>query len=84
MLTSETRNVEGDGRARSRPSETAPVSVDRRNFLRGSGLAIGGLAAMAATGSNKAEAREFWARAMSADPDNETLRETLARLNVEL
>ena len=32
----------------------------------------------------QAEARDFWARAMNSDPDNETLRETLARLNVEL
>ncbi|MEZ5651392.1 MAG: tetratricopeptide repeat protein [Burkholderiaceae bacterium] len=32
----------------------------------------------------KAEARAFWAKAQTEDPDNETLRETLARLNVEL
>lgn len=32
----------------------------------------------------KDEARRLWASAQSEDPDNETLRETLARLNVEL
>ncbi|MFT3801932.1 MAG: tetratricopeptide repeat protein [Burkholderiaceae bacterium] len=31
-----------------------------------------------------AEAREMWAAAMKADPANETLKETLARLNVSL
>lgn len=31
-----------------------------------------------------AEARKYWAQAMSQDPDNEILRKTLARLNINL
>ena len=30
------------------------------------------------------EARKYWAQAMTRDPDNEILRKTLARLNINL
>src|SRR5680860_41533 len=42
--------------ARTPAASAAATGVDRRTFLRGSGLAIGGLAAVAATGSTVAPA----------------------------
>ncbi|MCB1310920.1 MAG: formate dehydrogenase subunit alpha [Sedimentitalea sp.] len=48
------RKKTNQGAARAKPAElrtrTASVPIDRRSFLRGSGLAIGGLAALGATG----------------------------------
>ena len=50
MLRKKTNGVASRPRNASVLSQIAAKSVDRRAFLRGSGLAIGGLAAVAATG----------------------------------
>ena len=50
MLRKKTNGVARRPQRTSILSEVAQTSVDRRAFLRGSGLAIGGLAAVAATG----------------------------------
>ncbi|MEO1494216.1 MAG: molybdopterin-dependent oxidoreductase, partial [Pseudomonadota bacterium] len=50
MLRKKTNGVAGRPRNESILSNIAAKSVDRRSFLRGSGLAVGGLAAIAATG----------------------------------
>jgi formate dehydrogenase major subunit len=42
--------------ARSSIIQNSATTVDRRGFLRGSGLAIGGLAAIAATGGTVTQA----------------------------
>ena len=47
MLRKKTNGVAGRPRSESVLSQVAAKSVDRRAFLRGSGLAIGGLAAAA-------------------------------------
>ena len=49
MLRKKTNGVAGRPRSASVLSTIAEKSVDRRSFLRGSGLAIGGLAAIGAT-----------------------------------
>ena len=50
MLRKKTNGVARRSQRTSILSEVANKSVDRRDFLRGSGLAIGGLTAIAATG----------------------------------
>ncbi len=52
------KKTNGSARRSQRPSVTPAASstVDRRTFLRGSGLAIGGLAAVAATGGTVTQA----------------------------
>ncbi|MEO0621959.1 MAG: molybdopterin-dependent oxidoreductase [Pseudomonadota bacterium] len=58
MLRKKTNGVAGRPRSASPLAQMAAKSVDRRSFLRGSGLAVGGLAALGATGGTvtKAEA----------------------------
>ncbi|MEP0522226.1 MAG: formate dehydrogenase subunit alpha [Hyphomicrobiales bacterium] len=58
MLRKKTNGVARRSREESVLSRVASTSVDRRGFLRGSGLAVGGLAALTATGGTvrKAEA----------------------------
>ncbi|PCJ90470.1 MAG: formate dehydrogenase [Hyphomicrobiales bacterium] len=58
MLRKKTNGVARRSRDESILSRVASTSVDRRGFLRGSGLAVGGLAALTATGGTvrKAEA----------------------------
>ncbi|GMG84236.1 formate dehydrogenase subunit alpha [Paralimibaculum aggregatum] len=50
MLRKKTNGVAGRPRQMSPLAQAANTAVDRRAFLRGSGLAIGGLAALGATG----------------------------------
>jgi formate dehydrogenase major subunit len=50
MLRKKTNGVARGPRNASILSQAAETSLDRRTFLRGSGLAIGGLGALAATG----------------------------------
>ncbi|WP_306262648.1 formate dehydrogenase subunit alpha [Pararhizobium sp. IMCC21322] len=59
MLRKKTNGIARRSRDESVLSRAASTSVDRRGFLRGSGLAIGGLAALTATGGTvrKAEAQ---------------------------
>ncbi len=56
MLRKKTNGVAGRPRTESLLSTIAAKSVDRRAFLRGSGLTIGGLAAVAATGGTVQQA----------------------------
>ena len=56
MLRKKTNGVARRPQRTSILSEAANASVDRRAFLRGSGLAIGGLAAIAATGGTVQQA----------------------------
>ena len=56
MLRKKTNGVARRPQRTSILSEAANASVDRRAFLRGSGLAIGGLAAVAATGGTVTQA----------------------------
>ena len=56
MLRKKTNGVVRRPQRTSILSEVANASVDRRAFLRGSGLAIGGLAAVAATGGTVTQA----------------------------
>ena len=56
MLRKKTNGVAGRPRNESILSQAAQKSVDRRAFLRGSGLAIGGLSALAATGGTVTKA----------------------------
>jgi formate dehydrogenase major subunit len=56
MLRKKTNGVARRPQRTSILSEAANASVDRRAFLRGSGLAIGGLAAVAATGGTVQQA----------------------------
>ncbi|HSF94066.1 MAG TPA: formate dehydrogenase subunit alpha [Thermohalobaculum sp.] len=56
MLRKKTNGVAGRPRTESILSQAAHASVDRRAFLRGSGLAIGGLTAVAATGGTVTKA----------------------------
>ncbi|MGB1388395.1 MAG: formate dehydrogenase, partial [Paracoccaceae bacterium] len=56
MLRKKTNGVARRPQRTSILSEVANASVDRRAFLRGSGLAIGGLAAIAATGGSVQQA----------------------------
>ncbi|MBB3987458.1 formate dehydrogenase major subunit [Sagittula marina] len=56
MLRKKTNGVARRPQRTSILSEVAKTSVDRRGFLRGSGLAIGGLAAIAATGGTVQQA----------------------------
>ncbi|MDH3665536.1 MAG: formate dehydrogenase subunit alpha [Paracoccaceae bacterium] len=57
MLRKKTNGVAGRPRSESILSKAAQKSVDRRAFLRGSGLAIGGLTALAATGGTVTKAQ---------------------------
>ncbi len=56
MLRKKTNGIARRSQRPSILSEVANASVDRRAFLRGSGLAIGGLAAIAATGGTVQQA----------------------------
>ena len=56
MLRKKTNGVAGRPRSESILSKAAQKSVDRRAFLRGTGLAIGGLSALAATGGTVTKA----------------------------
>ncbi|MEY8881173.1 formate dehydrogenase subunit alpha [Donghicola sp. XS_ASV15] len=66
MLRKKTNGVARSTQRASLLSAAAEKSVDRRAFLRGSGLAIGGLTALGVTGGTvtKAEAQESVARAV--------------------
>jgi formate dehydrogenase major subunit len=66
MLRKKTSGVMRTGHRSPLLHAVAEKSVDRRSFLRGSGLAIGGLAAVAATGGTvqRAEAQSAVARAV--------------------
>ncbi|MCA0922469.1 formate dehydrogenase subunit alpha [Pseudooceanicola nanhaiensis] len=57
MLRKKTNGVARRPQRTSILSDVAHASVDRRAFLRGSGLAIGGLAAIAATGGTVTQAK---------------------------
>ena len=56
MLRKKTNGVARRSQRTSILSDVAEKSVDRRAFLRGSGLAIGGLAAISATGGMVSQA----------------------------
>ncbi|SFB72009.1 formate dehydrogenase subunit alpha [Tropicimonas isoalkanivorans] len=56
MLRKKTNGVARRGQRTTLLAEAANASVDRRAFLRGSGLAIGGLSAIAATGGTVTQA----------------------------
>ncbi|MFQ5565110.1 MAG: molybdopterin-dependent oxidoreductase, partial [Paracoccaceae bacterium] len=56
MLRKKTNGVARRPRSESILSKAAQKSVDRRAFLRGSGLAIGGLSALAVTGGTVTKA----------------------------
>ncbi len=56
MLRKKTNTVARRTRTNGILADVAETSVDRRAFLRGSGLAIGGLAAIAATGGSVTQA----------------------------
>ncbi|WP_224825710.1 formate dehydrogenase subunit alpha [Cognatishimia sp. MH4019] len=56
MLRKKTNGVARRSQRTSILSQAAETSVDRRTFLRGSGLAIGGLAAISATGGTVTQA----------------------------
>ncbi|MXU66454.1 formate dehydrogenase subunit alpha [Oceanomicrobium pacificus] len=60
MLRKRTDGTSGPASRRSTLGQIARTSVDRRSFLRGSGLAVGGLAAFGATGGmvSRASAQE--------------------------
>ncbi|THH34851.1 formate dehydrogenase [Aliishimia ponticola] len=66
MLRKKTNGVARRPQRTSILSEAANTSVDRRAFLRGSGLAIGGLAAIAGTGGTVAPANAATAAATGA------------------
>ncbi|MDJ1017299.1 MAG: formate dehydrogenase subunit alpha [Paracoccaceae bacterium] len=57
MLRKKTRGTAQTGRTRGVIAQAGAAKVDRRSFLRGSGLAVGGLAAMAAVGGRVAPAQ---------------------------
>jgi len=56
MLRKKTNGVAGRPRTESPLTKLAETSLDRRSFLRGSGLAVGGLAALGATGGTVSKA----------------------------
>ena len=56
MLRKKTNGVARRSQRTGILSDVAEKSVDRRAFLRGSGLAIGGLAAISATGGSVTQA----------------------------
>ncbi|MEP0565223.1 MAG: formate dehydrogenase, partial [Paracoccaceae bacterium] len=56
MLRKKTNGVARRSQRTGLMSDMAEKSVDRRSFLRGSGLAIGGLAAISATGGTVTQA----------------------------
>ncbi|MDI3334871.1 formate dehydrogenase subunit alpha [Defluviimonas aestuarii] len=56
MLKRKTSGVQRTGQRRSMIAAVGEATVDRRSFLRGSGLAIGGLAAIGATGGTVRQA----------------------------
>lgn len=63
MLRKKTNGVARRPQRTSILSKVAESSVDRRAFLRGSGLAIGGLAAISATGGSVTKANAATAAA---------------------
>jgi formate dehydrogenase major subunit len=70
MLRKKTNGVARGPRTESILLKAAQASVDRRAFLRGSGLAIGGLTALAATGGTVTKAE---AAAAARQPRSEPL-----------
>ncbi|SFS19973.1 formate dehydrogenase subunit alpha [Yoonia litorea] len=64
MLRKKTNGIARRSQRTSILSDVANTSVDRRGFLRGSGLAIGGLAAIAATGGTVQKAQAAGAATM--------------------
>ena len=66
MLRKKTNGVARRPQRTSILSEAANASVDRRAFLRGSGLAIGGIAAIAATGGTVKQASAASAAGLGA------------------
>ena len=62
-------------------SDIAEKSVDRRSFLRGSGLAIGGLAAISATGGTVTQASAQTAANGAVKTDQIRLYALLSRLH---
>ena len=57
MLRRKTNGVSTSRRQGSTLASVANKTVDRRSFLRGSGLAIGGLAAVGAVGGTVTKAK---------------------------
>ncbi|MEO1309100.1 MAG: formate dehydrogenase, partial [Pseudomonadota bacterium] len=57
MLRKKTNGSVRSHRAGSALRQVGSTKVDRRSFLRGSGLAVGGLAAIAATGGRVTKAQ---------------------------
>ena len=66
MLRKKTNGVARRPQRTSILSDVARSKIDRRAFLRGSGLAIGGLAAIAATGGTVQQANAATAAATGA------------------
>ncbi|MEP2639723.1 formate dehydrogenase subunit alpha [Roseobacter sp.] len=78
MLRKKTNSVAHRAGRTNILSETANKSVDRRSFLRGSGLAIGGLAAISATGGTVTQA----SAATSAVGSVETIKSVCTHCSV--
>ena len=78
MLRKKTNGVARRSQRTSILSEVANKSVDRRDFLRGSGLAIGGLTAIAATGGAVTQA----AAASAANQSVETIKSVCTHCSV--
>ncbi|WP_306153056.1 formate dehydrogenase subunit alpha [Roseovarius sp. MMSF_3281] len=78
MLRKKTNGVARRPQRTSILSEVAGTSVDRRAFLRGSGLAIGGLAAIGATGGTVTKANA----ATAADGAVETVKSVCTHCSV--
>ena len=78
MLRKKTNGVARRSQRTSILSEVANKSVDRRDFLRDSGLAIGGLTAIAATGGAVTQA----AAASAANQSVETIKSVCTHCSV--
>ena len=78
MLRKKTNGVARRPQRTSILSEAAATSVDRRAFLRGSGLAIGGLAAISATGGTVTQANA----ATAANAAVETIKSVCTHCSV--
>ena len=72
MLRKKTNGVARRSQRTGLLSDVAEKSVDRRSFLRGSGLAIGGLAAISATGGTVTPATAQSAANTAVDLANRT------------
>ena len=80
MLRKKTNGVARRSQRTSILSDVKNTSVDRRTFLRGSGLAIGGLAAISATGGTVTSA----SAASAADAAVETIKSVCTHCSVGL